>query len=115
MRSFRQAYPSAFSGLQWSHLSYYDGEPREALKLHQEEWGIISYPEKRIVPSREGSAADRLVKSMKKEAAQDSLNHARLGDEELSNTLQFKYLGVMVTLWPQFFTAWKSRGLALEI
>ncbi len=32
---------------------------------------------------------------MKKEAAQDNLNHAKLGDEELSNTLQFKYLGVM--------------------
>ncbi len=76
-------------------VEYYDGEPREALKLHQEEWGIIRCPEKRIAPSREGSAADRLVKSMKKEAAQDNLNHAKLGDEELSNTLQFKYLGVM--------------------
>ncbi len=32
---------------------------------------------------------------MKNEAAQDNLNHARLGDEELLNTLQFKYLGVM--------------------
>ncbi len=32
---------------------------------------------------------------MKKEAAQDNLNHAKLGDEELSNTLPFKYLGVM--------------------
>ncbi len=32
---------------------------------------------------------------MKKKAAQDNLNHAKLGEEELSNTLQFKYLGVM--------------------
>ncbi len=32
---------------------------------------------------------------MKKEAAQDNLKHAKLGDKELSNTLQFKYLGVM--------------------
>ncbi len=60
-----------------------------------------------------------MVKSMKKEAAQDNLNHARLGDEELSNTLQFKYLGVVQAAdgdpWPQFFTAWKSLGLALEI
>ncbi len=76
-------------------VEYYDGEPRGGLKLHDEEWGIISCPEKRTVPSREGSAADRLVKSMEKEAAQDNLNHAKLGDEELSNTLQFKYLGVM--------------------
>ncbi len=63
-------------------VEYYDGEPREALTLHREEWGIISFPKKRMAPSREGSAADRLVKSMKKEAAQDNLNHARLGDEE---------------------------------
>ncbi len=32
---------------------------------------------------------------MKKEAAQDNLNHAKLEDEELSNTQRFKYLGVM--------------------
>ncbi len=32
---------------------------------------------------------------MEKEAAQDNLNHAELGDEELSNALQFKYLGVV--------------------
>ncbi len=38
----------------------------------------------------EESAADRLVKSMKKKAAQDNLNHAKLEDEELSNTQQFK-------------------------
>ncbi len=99
-------------------VEYYDGEPREALKLHQEEWGIISCPEKRIAPSRERSAVDRLVKSMKKEAAQDNLNHAKLGDEELSNTLQFKYLGVMQAadgdpLAP-VFTVWKSRGLVYK-
>ncbi len=28
-------------------VEYYDGEPREALKKHEEEWGIISCPEKR--------------------------------------------------------------------
>ncbi len=28
-------------------VEYYDGEPREALKLYEEEWGIISCPEKR--------------------------------------------------------------------
>ncbi len=60
--------------------------------MHDEEWAIISCPEKRTAPSREGSAADRLVKSMKKESAQDNLNHAKLGDEELSNALQFKIL-----------------------
>ncbi len=27
-------------------VEYYDGAPREALKLHDEEWGIISCPEK---------------------------------------------------------------------
>ncbi len=75
-------------------VEYYDGEPREAFKMHQEEWVIISCPEKLIASSRERSAAERLLKSMKKEAAQDNLIHARLGDEELSNTLQFKYLGV---------------------
>ncbi len=32
---------------------------------------------------------------MEREAAQDNLSHAKLTDEELSNTLQFKYLGVM--------------------
>ncbi len=32
---------------------YYDGEPTEALKLYEEEWGIISFAEKRTVPSRE--------------------------------------------------------------
>ncbi len=42
-------------------VEYYDGEPREALKLHDEEWEIILQPEKRTDPSREGSAADRLV------------------------------------------------------
>ncbi len=36
-----------------------------------------------------------LVRSVKKEAAQDGVNHANLGDEELSNTLQFKYFGVI--------------------
>ncbi len=56
---------------------------------------------------------------MKKEAAEDNLNHARLGDEELSNTLQFKYLGVMQaadgdSLAPVSI-AWKSHGLVLEI
>ncbi len=34
-------------------VEYYDGEPREALKLHEEEWGIISCPEKRTAPSRD--------------------------------------------------------------
>ncbi len=53
-------------------VEYYDGEPREALKKHEEEWGIISCPEKRTAPSREVSAVDRLAKSMKKEAAQDN-------------------------------------------
>ncbi len=62
-------------------VEYYDREHREALNLHREERGIISCPKKRIASSREGPAADRLVKSMKKEAAQDNLNHARLGDE----------------------------------
>ncbi len=76
-------------------VEYYDGEPREALKLHEEEWGIISCPEKRTAPSRERLAADRFVKSMKTEAAQDNLNHAKLGDEELSSILQFNYFGVM--------------------
>ncbi len=79
----------------WVTVEYYDGEPREGLTLQEEERRIISYPEKRIAPSREGSAADWLVKSVKNKAAQDNLNHAKRGDEELSNTLQCKYLGVM--------------------
>ncbi len=62
-------------------VEYYDGEPLRALKLHEEEWGIISCPEKRTAPSREWSAAYRFVKSMKQEATQDNLNHAKLGDE----------------------------------
>ncbi len=69
-------------------VEYYDGEPREALKLHDEEWGIISCREKRTAPSREGSAEDSLVNSMKNEATLDNLNHEKLGDEELSNALQ---------------------------
>ncbi len=56
---------------------------------------------------------------MEKEAAQEILNHATLREEELSNTLQFKYLGCMEagdgdTVAP-VFTAWKSRGLVLEV
>ncbi len=66
---------------------------------------------------KKGSAADRIVKSMKKEAAQDNLNHSKLGEEELSNTLQFKYLGVMQAadgdLWPSLSPRGRSRGLVL--
>ncbi len=42
-------------------VEYYECEPREALNLHDEEWGIISCPEKRTAPSRERSAAVRQV------------------------------------------------------
>ncbi len=39
---------------------YFGDEPREALRLKDEEWGIFSCPEKGTVPSREGSKAGRL-------------------------------------------------------
>ncbi len=45
--------------------------------------------------SRAGSVADKLVKEAKRKAALEQLDNARLGDEDLSNTLQFKYLRVM--------------------
>ncbi len=72
-------------------VEYYDGEPREALRLNDEQWGLLSYPE----PNTEGSAADRLVKALKKEEAQNQLSLVKLGDVELKNTMQFKYLGVL--------------------
>ncbi len=36
------------------------------------EWGIVSCPEERTAPSREGSAVDKLVKSMKKDLSIES-------------------------------------------
>ncbi len=42
-----------------------------------------------------GSVADRLVEGGKEKGAQAQLDNVRLGDEDLSNTLQFEYLGVM--------------------
>ncbi len=57
-------------------VEYYDGTTREALKWHEEKWGIISCRDKWTAPSRERSAADRLVKSMKKKAAQNPCDTA---------------------------------------
>ncbi len=54
----------------------------------------MSLPKPKVA-SRAGSVADKLVKEAKRKAAQEQLENVRLGDEDLSNTLQFKYLGVM--------------------
>ncbi len=75
-------------------VEYFDDEPREPLCLANEQWGVVSLPKPKVA-SRAGSLADKLVKEAKRKAAQEQLDNVRLGDEELSNTLQFKYLGVM--------------------
>ncbi len=75
-------------------VEYFDDEPREPLCLTDEQWGIVALPQPKAA-SRAGSAADQLVKAAKRKAAQEELNSVRLGEEDLSNTLHFKYLGVM--------------------
>ncbi len=75
-------------------VEYFDDEPREPLCLANEQWGIVALPQPKAA-SRAGSVADKLVKAAKRKAAQEQLDNVRLGEEDLSNTLHFKYLGVM--------------------
>ena len=72
---------------------YFDDEPKEVLCLDEEQWGILSRPSKRT-PSRVGSAADSIVRN-KQEVLQSNLPKVRLAEEDLVNTMAFKYLGVM--------------------
>ncbi len=45
-------------------VQYFDDEPREPLRLSEEQWGIMEHPQPKVV-SRAGSAADKLVKQQK--------------------------------------------------
>ncbi len=76
-------------------VEYSDEEPKELLMLKNEQWGLLSKSPERA-PSRAGSAADRLVKEVKKRRAeQEELEQVKFRDAELSRVLHFKYLGVM--------------------
>ncbi len=44
---------------------------------------------------RSDSVADRLVKQIKRKAAQERFERVKTGDEELTNVLHFNYLEVM--------------------
>ncbi len=66
-------------------VEYFDDEPREPL--------CLALPKPKLA-SRAGSVAHELVQEAKRKAAQEQLDNERLEDEDWSNTLQFKYLGV---------------------
>ncbi len=76
-------------------VEYFDDEPRESLQLTNEQWGIVKIHPHQDEPSRSCSVADRLVKQTKRKAAQERFERVKIGDEEISNVLHFKYLGVM--------------------
>ncbi len=48
-----------------------------------------------IHDNRAGSITDKLVKEAKRKATSEHLKHARLGEEDLSNTRRFIYLGLV--------------------
>ncbi len=75
-------------------FEYSDDESREPLCLAKEQWGSVALPQTNAA-SRAGSHADKLVKEAKRKAAQAHLEEVRLGEEDLSNILHFKYLGVV--------------------
>ncbi len=63
--------------------------------------------------SSAGSITGKLVKEAKRKLPQENLEHMRLGEEVLSHTLHFKYLGEMqyrdedpVVLGEQRIIAW---------
>ncbi len=52
-------------------VEYTDDEPREPLRLSEEQWGIMAHPQPKVA-SRAGSVADKLVKE-KRQAGQEEL------------------------------------------
>ncbi len=62
-------------------VEYVDDEPREPLRLSEEQWGIMAHPQPKIA-SRAGSAVDKLEKE-KTQAAQEELAKVRLEEKEL--------------------------------
>ncbi len=54
--------------------------------------GLVALPQP-YATTRAGSITDKLVKEAKRKATPEHLEHARLGEEDLSNTLRSKYLG----------------------
>ncbi len=76
-------------------VEFFDEEPREPLQLRNEQWGIVKTHPHQDEASRSGSVADRLVKQTKRKAPQERSERVKIGDEELTNVLHFKYLRVM--------------------
>ncbi len=65
--------------------------PSASQRRSGESWHI---PSRKLHP-RAGSAADKLVREQKRQAAQEELAKVRLEEGELENVLSFKYIGVM--------------------
>ncbi len=62
-------------------VEYFDDEPREPLRLSEEQWRIMAHPQPKAA-SRAGSAGDKFVKEQKRHAAQDELAKVRLEEDE---------------------------------
>ncbi len=67
-------------------VEYFDDEPREPLRLSEEQWGIMHTRSRKLHP-RAGSGADKLVKERKRQAALEELAKVRLEEDELNNVL----------------------------
>ncbi len=65
-----------------------------AVRLPKEQWVLLPQ-QPQNVPSRTGSAADRLVKEAKEKATQEDLDGVKLEDAQVAGVRRLKYLGVM--------------------